>query len=416
MTLDQLAFGSIVHVNEKGGSFGGTEEYIALLTAELTALGVTSHLVCGAVVGEVPVTLTSVDIVEDLASRRSRPHNEVLTATIKQLDADVIYLHNLFDSSVVAAVAAIEPRRPIIWYVHDHYLTCLSELRWRRDLGSCHARLGRGCLESIDAGQCILRHRGTTFDLEELERRQALSDAIKHVDAVVVVSEYMRSLLVEAQPGHADKVHLVPRPIRHTDEEPARSRSKPGDPVVVTFAGRITPEKGLSTLIEALGAVRSDARIELRIAGVIEHEGYWARCRRAQQHALAANPLLDVSYCGHLAYSETDSLFRRSDIVAIPSQWPEPLGAVAIEAMAAGAVVVASDIGGLRSHLIDGQNGWLVEPSDVSSWTAAIESLIRSPGYAHQLASRARADVATLTAKAHLASLNEVIRLSALAR
>ena len=46
-----LTFGSIVHVNEKGGSFGGTEEYIALVTSALASRGVRSHLVCGVVSG-----------------------------------------------------------------------------------------------------------------------------------------------------------------------------------------------------------------------------------------------------------------------------------------------------------------------------------------------------------------------------
>ena len=77
---------------------------------------------------------------------------------------------------------------------------------------------------------------------------------------------------------------------------------------------------------------------------------------------MAANPHLSVTYLGHLDYAATDDLFRQSDIVAIPSQWPEPLGAVAIEAMSAGAAVVASNIGGLDTALVDNHNGLLVDP------------------------------------------------------
>ena len=67
-----LTFGSIVHVNEKGGSFGGTEEYIDLVTSALASRGVRSHLVCGVVSGALPDSLDSVHIVEALASRRPR--------------------------------------------------------------------------------------------------------------------------------------------------------------------------------------------------------------------------------------------------------------------------------------------------------------------------------------------------------
>ena len=58
-----------MHVNEKGGSFGGTEEYIALMTSALAARGVRSHLVCGVVSGTLPPDLESVHVVEGLASR-----------------------------------------------------------------------------------------------------------------------------------------------------------------------------------------------------------------------------------------------------------------------------------------------------------------------------------------------------------
>ena len=135
-----LTFGSIVHVNEKGGWFGGTEEYIALLTSALARRGVRSHLVCGQVTGVVPADLSSVHIIDGLASRLPRPGTgDELASVIASLDPDVIYLHNVFDPAAVTAVATLANRGALVWYVHDHYLTCLSELRWRRDVGELRA-------------------------------------------------------------------------------------------------------------------------------------------------------------------------------------------------------------------------------------------------------------------------------------
>ena len=139
----ELAFASMVHVNEKGGSFGGTEEYLALLTAALKVRGVRSHLVCGVVSGTLPPDLESVHVVKGLASRRPRPGTgEALAQVVAELDADVIYVHNVFDPAAVSALADIRGRGMLMWYVHDHFLTCLSELRWRRDIGSCPHALG----------------------------------------------------------------------------------------------------------------------------------------------------------------------------------------------------------------------------------------------------------------------------------
>ena len=124
---------------------------------------------------------------------------------------------------------------------------------------------------------------------------------------------------------------------------------------------------------------------------------------------MTTNPSLSVSYLGHLDYAAIDDLFRQSDIVAIPSQWPEPLGAVAIEAMSAGAAVIASNIGGLDTALVDNHNGVLVDPYDVTAWSAAVESLLHSPEDAHRLGAQAHSDVAGITVADHLHTLDQMI-------
>jgi glycosyltransferase involved in cell wall biosynthesis len=410
--MDALAFGSIVHVNEKGGRFGGTEEYVELVTTELAARGVRSHLVCGFIAGEVSSELDSVDIVDGLGSRKVGPHTAAeLVDTIGRLEADVIYLHNLFDPAVVTALAEMPARGPLVWYVHDHYLTCLSELRWRRDHhGACRERLGAGCLAAIEAGHCVLRYPERPIGEAELSTRASLSRTLRDVDAVVVVSRFMQTMLGEAEPEAAERIRWLPRPIRPLGPRRPRRRSAPTDPAVITFAGRITPEKGLAQLIQVLATTPADGPIELRIAGIVEHAGYWGDCQALLRDAVGSNPQLRVSWLGHLDYPATDELLRVSDIVVVPSQWPEPLGAVALEAMSAGAAVVASRIGGLDTWLIDGVNGVLVAPHDLSGWAGAIEALLRDPDRAEALGAQAHHDVRGLTASTHVAALDEVVR------
>ena len=125
-----MSFASVVHINEKGGSFGGTEEYIALVTAELGRRGVRTSLVCGVVTGSLPPGLERVHLVPGLADRRSSAGTAADVAKlVAELDPDVIYVHNVFDADIVPAISALDGRGVVLWYVHDHYLTCLTELR-----------------------------------------------------------------------------------------------------------------------------------------------------------------------------------------------------------------------------------------------------------------------------------------------
>ena len=409
-----LTFGSIVHVNEKGGSFGGTEEYIALVTSALASRGVRSHLVCGVVSGALPDSLESVHIVKALASRHPLPGaGEQLAGVIAGLDADVIYLHNVFDPAVVSSVAAITGRGALLWYVHDHYLTCLSELRWRRDIGTCPQCLGHDCLVAIGEGHCVLRYPDETLDGADLDARVKLSQSLTKVDAIVVVSDYMQSLLRDAVPHLDGRLHRLTRPIRDLGDMPRRRRKRPDDPAIVTYAGRITAEKGLAIVIEALGTIQSKASIELHVAGVVESDSYWDHCQRLQLSASSANPHLSVTYLGHLDYDAIDQQFRQSDIVTIPSQWPEPLGAVALEAMSAGAAVIASNTGGLNDTVVHDHNGLHVDPDDITAWANAITSLLQDPARARRLGQQGHRDFAGLAIDDHLANLDHLITTTA---
>jgi len=404
------SFGSIVHVNEKGGSFGGTEEYLALLTAELADHGVESHLVCGALTGAVPDAMRSVHVIEGLASRAASPGTASVVADfVAAIGADVVYVHNVFDPRIVAALVARPGRGAVIWYVHDHYLTCLTELRWRRDIGPCTVRLGAGCLEAIGDGHCVRRFADRVLDRAGLDERLELADALQQVDAVVVVSDYMRDILSAAAPEAAGRIHCLPRPIRAFGERQEPERTGPDDPAVVLVAGRITAEKGLAVVLTALADLSPGGPVDVRIAGVVEDTEYWAHCLGLADAARLANGRVTVTPLGHLQYGAIDDELGRADIVAVPSQWPEPFGAVALEAMAAGAAVVASRVGGLAKMVVDGRNGLLVDPSDIAGWTAALDTLLGDPARARRLGTQAHRDVLGASIDEHVTSLDRIV-------
>ena len=69
-------------------------------------------------------------------------------------------------------------------------------------------------------------------------------------------------------------------------------------------------------------------------------------------------------------------IFERTTVLAFPSLWPETLGIVGLEAMANGAPVVASDVGGVREWLVDGESGYLAPPGDAVALAERMQSII----------------------------------------
>jgi glycosyltransferase involved in cell wall biosynthesis len=391
---------TVLHVNEKGGSFGGTEEYIELVSRAWAKRGVRSQLVCGRVHGTRPHGLDAVHVVDGLARRDDDGSGAAgLADVVDDVRPDIVYVHNVFDPRVIATVARA-PRAPfIIWYVHDHYVTCLTELRLRKD-ETCGQRLGEECLTGIGSGECVLRHKDRTFSACDLAERRRLATALRDVDVVAVVSEYMARTLRNVSPGLV--VHRLSRPIR----TPAPRRPGiDGAPCSIAFAGRITAEKGLDVVLDALVQMRTRRPVRLRIAGAIEDPLYWTGCLETIARAARANLDLHVEYLGHLDYDAADALLADSDIVVVPSRWPEPLGAVALEAMAAECTVIASSIGGLTELIDHGENGLLAPPGDVMRWAEILDAALDDATRRRRLAANGRMFAAHRSVEAHLDEL-----------
>jgi glycosyltransferase involved in cell wall biosynthesis len=138
------------------------------------------------------------------------------------------------------------------------------------------------------------------------------------------------------------------------------------DPDHVLFVGRLVPGKGADVLLEAFGSLggrRQGAR--LTIVG----DGPERARLEARARALGAA----VDFRGSLAPAVVADLERRAGVVAIPSTSPEGLSLVALEAMARGAIVVATASGGLAETMRHGENGFVVPPGDSEALADALD-------------------------------------------
>jgi glycosyltransferase involved in cell wall biosynthesis len=170
----------------------------------------------------------------------------------------------------------------------------------------------------------------------------------------------------------------------------ARQWRLPDDVSVVMLPGRLTRWKGQLDLVEALAHLaRRDIRC-LLVGNDDGKAGYRHEIEEAVRRHRLENVVGIVDHC-----ADMPAAYMLADVVVSASNRPEGFGRVVIEAQAMGRPVIATDHGGARETIVDGETGWLVPPSDPAAMAAAlIEALSLTPDERQLLAARSRAHVA----------------------
>jgi glycosyltransferase involved in cell wall biosynthesis len=401
---------SILHLNDKAGQFGGTEEYIASITRLFSSIDVASYLVFGKQYGLISPDFISYFKVPGLASRdmSNETPNQVLSI-IDKVKPDIVYLHNIFDGHIVHSLDIPNRSYMLLWYIHDHYPTCLTELQVRKSKPKiiCHKSLSKNCLLEINYNNCIKRYKNRNYDEQDLLSRRFLLESTKKVDAIIVVSEYMKEILIRNLPELDRKVQVLPRQVRGCFNPKKKSQSD----LNVIFIGRIVREKGLHLILIALLHIKFQQPIILKIAGAIEDYNYWLCCIQLAYEVQHQKPNIKIHYLGLLSYENVDLLYDEADIAIVPSIWGEPSGTVAAEALKHCVAVIAFDVGGISTWIQNEKTGILVEPGNVLALSKAIEHLIYDEDYRRKLTITGYSLIMEeFTDKKHLSALFEVIK------
>ena len=154
----------------------------------------------------------------------------------------------------------------------------------------------------------------------------------------------------------------------------------------IIYAGQIIRGKGVDVLLESLARIRTP--FQCFIFGDGDHREF---CEKLSQRLGLADR---VFFKGFVSADEIAIFYREASVVAVSSVWPEPFGAVGLEAMRFGLPVVAFDAGGIREWLIDGHNGFLVPWMDRAAFAARVEELLGDRELARQMGERDRQLVA----------------------
>ncbi|WP_454043019.1 glycosyltransferase family 4 protein [Cellulosimicrobium sp. Marseille-Q8652] len=220
------------------------------------------------------------------------------------------------------------------------------------------------------------RHTPVLYAHNDLLRSYGRAETRRTLDraaAIVGVSTFLAERVQDqVGPRLADRVVVVRNGV---DVELFRPAAGPrtDDDLHLVFVGRMIPEKGAHVLVEALARLdRHDVR-----ATIVGSHGFDPRAALSpyEQRLRAEAAVLDgrVVFLPSQERPRIARLLGTADVVAVPSDWPEPSGLTVLEGMASGAAVVASDVGGIPE--LAGEAAILVRPGDAAGLAEAIEHL-----------------------------------------
>ncbi len=192
-----------------------------------------------------------------------------------------------------------------------------------------------------------------------------------------------------------EKIWVIPIGIdpRRFDRSPNRDEIRALHGVkrhekLIVFVGRLTSQKGCEYLIRALPYISKYHNVKLLVVG----DGYMRP--ELEKIASSTGESWRTRFLGFLQDSELTDLLLCSDVMVIPSVY-EPFGVVALEGMAAGVPVIASNIDGLAEIIRHEENGLLTYPRDSSSIAWAVSRILSDPTNTARLIENAKKDIAT---------------------
>ncbi len=238
-------------------------------------------------------------------------------------------------------------------------------------------------------------------DVTLAERSQSVRTAarwsLQRASGVTAVSQHMLRRVAKLG-ARAETLELIPLGVDLSafgaHPEARRTVRKRLDiaerDVVVLGIGRLIEWKGFDYLIDAMSLVSEVApNVRLVIAG--DGDMRSPLVQQARRIGLSEK----VTFVGAVGREDVPAFYAAADLVAIPSiqheaGFVEGLGYVALEALASGRPIVASDVGGLGESVRDGQTGFLVPERNPRALAEAILTLARSPELRLRLGTNAR--------------------------
>jgi glycosyltransferase involved in cell wall biosynthesis len=285
------------------------------------------------------------------------------TKLVKDFQPDIIHIHNIYHHlSPSILTVAKKYHIPMVMHLHDYKLICANHSLFTagQTCKRCHPNKYYQCL----LHRCIkgsLAGSGLAA-LEMYLHHSILKIYENNIDLFIAPSRFMKDLVVRYG-WPANKLIVLNNPYSSDLKNNDNSKNTVLTGDYLLYFGRLSPEKGITTLIQAAAS----GGYKTKIVG--DGPDKDKLIKQAQQ--LQA----PVEFIDFQAPEQLLPLIKQAQAIVIPSIWAENMPLTLLEALSLGKIVIASRIGGLPEIIKDGENGLLFTPGDANDLVKKIANL-----------------------------------------
>ena len=303
----------------------------------------------------------------------SQENKRLMAKALEEFKPDIVHINNFQRQLSASIIDAIKEKNiPIVMTAHDLNPICPASIMLYN---------GEVCDDCITKGytQCIKKKcvKGSTLKstLGVMEKKYYdIHKVFRKIDCIISPSEFNKNQLVNGKLKYNEIVTL-----HNFVNESERNDYVLGD--YAFYLGRLSKEKGILNLIEAIGDI-PDAKLLIAGDGP-ERERIEAYI---SEHKLDGRITL-------LGYQNQDSIHKyitNSRFVVIPSICNENCPYSVLEAMEIGKPIVASRIGGIPELIADGENGYLYKADDINELKKKLTLLLDNDDKVNRFAQKSR--------------------------
>jgi glycosyltransferase involved in cell wall biosynthesis len=293
----------------------------------------------------------------------NRGTHKEMRRLIREHKPDVVHFHNTFPlASPGVYYAARAEGAAVVQTLHNYRLMCPGAALFR-DGKPCEDCVGKTVPWNGVKNKC---YRSSTMASAVVAATLTIHGVVgtwrNAVDVYITPSEFTRQKYIQ---GGFPADRLVVKP-NFVHPDPGVGMGEGG---YVAFVGRLSPEKGLDTLLSAWA--RLGMTVPLKIVG----DGPLADDVRA-----AAARFPHIEWLGRMKAAQVYDFIGRARLLVVPSNCYETFGRVAVEAFAKGVPVVAADHGALSDIVEDGRTGALFKGGDAEDLARQVQRMLGDAG------------------------------------